>query len=127
MRKLFVVSLLVVFVLLSIVIFMLCRVAPGYLFPVLEGGNLIMLALSLAAWFLVEAQTGKGKTPSAFIRGVSGASFLKLMVCMVAILIYVALNRDTIHKPSIFVLMGIYAVYTTVETIMLSKLARIAK
>jgi len=62
--------------------------------------------------------------PQAFVRGVYSASFLKLMVCMVSILVYVLLNRTHIHKPSVFVLFGIYAVYTVVETWVLSKRVR---
>jgi Na+/H+ antiporter NhaA len=55
---------------------------------------------------------------------VYSASFLKLMVCMIAILVYVLLNRAHLHKASVFILFGIYALYTIVETWILSKLAR---
>jgi Ca2+/Na+ antiporter len=43
---------------------------------------------------------------------------------MTAMLIYIVINRDTIHKPSVFVLFGIYAVYTAIETVILSKTAK---
>jgi Ca2+/Na+ antiporter len=58
------------------------------------------------------------------VRGVYSASFLKLMVCMVSLLVYVMLNRATIHKPTVFVLFGIYAVYTIAETILLSRIVK---
>jgi len=95
---------------------------PGYQLYVLETGNVIMAALSLSSYLLV--QRSLSNNPQAFVRGVSGASFLKLMVCMVSILVYVLLNRTHIHKPSVFILFGIYAVYTIMETILLSKLVR---
>jgi hypothetical protein len=43
---------------------------------------------------------------------------------MTAILVYVLMFRSNVHKPSVFVLFGIYAVYTILETWALSKMAR---
>ena len=88
----------------------------------LETGNGIMALLSLVTYGLVKKQM-EGR-PEAFVRGVYSSSFLKLMVCMISILVYVLLNRSHIHKPSVFMLFGIYAVYTIMETWLLSKLVR---
>ena len=82
-----------------------------------------MAILSISAYLMVQKQMDNNN-PQAFVRGVSGASFLKLMVCMVSILVYVLLNRAHIHKPSVLIMFGIYAVYTIMETILLSKLVR---
>lgn len=122
MKKLFVISIVTIFVLLSIVFFMMKSYVPVFQFPALETGNMIMAALSLISFFLVEKQLDN--RPQAFVRSVYSASFLKLMVCMTSILVYVLLNRAHIHKPSVFILFGIYAVYTITETWLLSKLAR---
>jgi len=122
MKNKYIAAIVSVFVVLSIFLFMLDKYVPAFGFTVMEIGNAVMLTLCLGAYFLVMRQIGK--TPGAFVRGVSSATFLKLMVCMVAVLVYVLLNRVHIHKPTVFVLMGIYAVYTVVETNMLSKLAR---
>jgi len=78
--------------------------------------------LSLGTFLLVEKQVD-GR-PQVFVRSVYSASFLKLMVCMVSILVYVLLNRANIHKPTVYVLFGIYATYTITETWLLSKLVR---
>ena len=121
MKKTFIIATLVIFVSLTAVFYALKIYAPDYNFIVLESGNIIMAVLSLSAYFMIMKNVDK---PQAFVRGVSGASFLKLMVCMVSILVYVMLNRANIHKASVFVLFGIYAVYTAMETILLSKLAR---
>jgi Ca2+/Na+ antiporter len=96
--------------------------APAYKFVALETGNAVMAFLSVISYLMVQKQLEHNT--QAFVRGVSGASFLKLMVCMVSILVYVLLNRTHIHKPSVFVMLGIYAVYTMTETILLSKLVR---
>ncbi len=125
MKKVFTIYIVSIFIILSIVFYVLQMQIPTFRFAVLEAGNAIMMTLSLSAFFIVQKQTGK--SGGAFVRGVSGASFLKLMVCMVAVLVYVALNRSTIHKPSIFILMAIYLVYSATETVLLSKMARTIK
>src|ERR1700760_1365350 len=104
MKNKFAIAILAVFVLLSAGLHILEHYKPAYEYAVLETGNVIMLILCLGAYMIVKKQTGK--TPGAFVRGITGASFLKLMVCMVAVLVYVLINREHIHKPTVFVLMG---------------------
>jgi hypothetical protein len=125
MRTKFVVSVVIVFVVLTALFFAMRTYAPAFHFNVLMGGNIIMALLSLCSYLIVTRQLHE--RPAAFVRGVSAASFLKLMICMVGILVYVLLNRASIHKPSVFVLFGIYALYTSIETISLSKLARVER
>lgn len=125
MRQYFTLVIIFIFLLLSAVFYGMKVYAPEYRFSVLMTGNVVMAALSITTYFIVR-KTMNDK-PEAFVRGVYGATFLKLMVCMASILLYAMLNRKNIHKPSLFVLFGIYAVYTAVETWLLSKLARDAK
>lgn len=116
---------LVVFVVLTAIIYIVHSFAPQFSIIALEGGNLIMAVLTMCAYFIVNMQM-KG-SPAAFVRGISGVSLLKMMVCMIAALIYIVLNRSNIHKGTIFALMGVYAVYAAAETILLSKMARQGK
>lgn len=112
-----------IFVLLTALFYaMHTTLAPAFHFGALEGANIIMAALTLSSYLIVTRQFDR--KPEAFVRGVYSSSFLKLMVCMVSILVYVLLNRKQLHKPSVFVLFGIYTIYTVVETLMLSKIAR---
>ena len=122
MKQKFIILTLIIFVLLSGLFISMHFYSPAYQVYALETGNVIMAVLSLSSYLMV--QKSLGNNPQAFVRGVSGASFLKLMVCMVSILVYVLLNRSHIHKPSVFIMFGIYAVYTIMETILLSKLVR---
>lgn len=122
MTKYFALIILTVFALLSAVFYSMITFAPAYSFPAMMTANALMASLSLLSYFIVQKQIKS--RPEAFVRGVYSATFLKLMICMVAILIYIMLFRKTLHKPSIFVLFGIYAVYTAIETIMLQKLAK---
>jgi hypothetical protein len=125
MRRQFIVAIVVVLLILDVSFRVLKSYAPEFQTAVLQGANIIMAALSLAAYFLVNRQIGN--RPHAFVRGVYSASLLKLMVCMFAVLAYVLVNRAHIHKPTVFMLFGVYAVYSIVETILLSRTAKTTK
>lgn len=116
-------ALLGVFVLLSAAIYALNYFNPQFSLAVLMGGNLIVLLISIAA-FAIVSKTFKER-PQAFVRGVMGGTMVKFFACIVAMLIYVLLYRNRIYKPEIFMLLAIYAVYSIVETIMLSRMAKV--
>jgi hypothetical protein len=125
MSKTFLATIIVVFILLSAIFYAMKVYAPAYRYIVLMTGNIIMASLSVVTYIMITRQIDN--RPQAFVRGVSSASFLKLMVCMISILAYVLINKSNIHKPTVFVLLGIYAVYSVTETILLSKQARAMK
>ena len=114
MNKKPIIVIIALFIVLSVTFKMITSQFPDYRFAVLEGGNILMAVLSLASYLMV-ANT-LNASPNAFVRGIMGATMLKLFVCLASMLMYVVLNRPNIHKPSIFVLFGVYAVYTVVET-----------
>lgn len=122
MNKYFVYIVVLVFLVLSALFYLLHSAVPEYRLEVLMTGNAVMAILTAVSYLIVKKTVHD--RPQAFVRGVYGGSLLKLMICMFGLLIYVFINRPNIHKPSVFMLMGIYAVYTTIETISLSKLAR---
>ena len=122
MTKKFIYSILTVFTLLCIIFFLLNNSYPRFSLNILLGGNAFMAVLSILIFFI--ARKNIHGRPEVFVRGVFGATFLKMFICILGILIFVLLNRTHIHKPSIFILCGIYIVYTTVETWLLMKLAK---
>ncbi len=125
MSKNFAVVVIIIFVVLSGIFYALKLSKPEYNFVELMVGNAIMALLSAGTYYFLKNQMS-GR-PAAFVRGVSAATFTKLIVCMAAIMAYAFLNKDHLHKPSLFVLFGIYAVYTVAETRFLSKLAKETK
>jgi hypothetical protein len=125
MKKKFINTIVILFVLLSIVVYVLHQYLPAYSFAALMGGNILMAVLSLSSFLMVTRQMQQ--KPQAFVRAVYAGTFSKMLVCMFAILIYVMVNRNTLYKPLIFVLFGIYIVYTVAETSVLSKTARDTK
>lgn len=122
MKKYFIPIILALFVLLSVVFYLLHQQVPQISFSVLMAGNGLMAILVLGGYLIVKKQIGS--RPQAFVRGVYSSSFLKLFVCMVAILAYVLVDKEHIYRPVLFILFGIYAVYTVFETWALSQMAR---
>ena len=122
MNKYFIFIDTLIFIILGAIFYAIHNAAPDYQLGVLMIGNAIMAILTATSYLIVKKTVHE--RPQAFVRGVYGASLLKLMVCMFSILAYVLINRPNIHKPSVFILLGIYIVYTAAETISLSKLAR---
>lgn len=113
------------FLLLQAVFYFLNQAAPAYNLWVLSVANGVMAGLSVAGFYIVKNQAA-GR-PEAFVRGVYGATLLKLMICMTSILIFLLLNRSNLHKPTLFILFGIYAIYTGMETWLLSQQVRKTK
>ncbi len=125
MKRRFVLIQLVIFAVLTGLFLGLHAMQPAFDTLALHTANTLMLVLSISAHKLVNRKIA-GR-PQAFVQGVYSASLLRLMVCMVAMLAYVMLNRHNIHKPTVFVLFGVYAVYSAAETILLSKTARTSR
>jgi hypothetical protein len=125
MKNNFIAVVIILFALLSGFFYMLQVNAPQFSLGLLMGANIIMALLTIIGHFIVRKQISS--RPQAFVRGVYSATFLKLMVCIAGILVYVLVNRPNVHKPSLFMTFGIYAIYTIFETMMLSKMAKTTK
>ena len=125
MKNNFILVIIVLFAILSGLFYLLEASAPQFSFNLLMGGNIIMAARTIAGYSIVRKQITN--RPEAFVRGVYGATFMKLLVCIGAILIYALLNKPNVHKPSLFMTFGIYAIYTVFETLMLQKMAKTTK
>lgn len=125
MKNYFIIVIFVLLGLLSGLFLWLRETMPEYDFEAMMTANVIMAALSLITWLMVKAKLN-GR-PQSFVGGVFSSTFLKLFVCIVGILGYAMVNKPNVHKPTLFVMFGIYIVYSAAETIMLQKLARQAK
>ncbi len=113
---------LILFLLLEPPIEALCRHEPRLDHIAITAANIIMALLSLAAWAMLRKNVGE--RPQAFVRGVYGATMLRLFVCLIGITTYALMNRGHLYKPTLFVIFGIYIVYTAVETAVFSRTAK---
>ncbi len=85
--------------------------------------NLILFTVSAIAFFL-QKRGLKATNPHAFVRSVYLSMIIKLAICMIGVFVYISYVGNNINKPSLFVSMGLYFVYTTIEVIALMKSAR---
>ncbi|MEO6833211.1 MAG: hypothetical protein ABI378_11835 [Chitinophagaceae bacterium] len=114
--------LLIAVVALSIFFKLFCDANPGYDFPALMVANLLMFGLSLIGWFMLRRRSNQ--RAQVFVQGVYGTTMLRLFVCIIGILAYALINKPNVHKPSLFMMFGIYIIYMAIETIYFSRITR---
>ena len=64
------------------------------------------------------------KNSHAFFRLVYGSFMLKLIFLAASAFAYIMVERKDVNKPSLFVCMGLYLIYTFIEVNTLVKTAR---
>ncbi len=96
---------------------------PVYSFKILMIGNILLALVSLFNFLIIKKAVGD-KNPNALIRAKTGGMMLKFFVAIGAMLAYIFINNKQVHKPTIFVFLGIYIVYAIIEALELSKIAK---
>jgi hypothetical protein len=122
MKKKIVPLMLVIFVVLCAVVWGVGMIYRPFDTVALITGNALMAVLSISSILMIKKQLHA--RPQAFVRGVSGASFLKLIVCGGGILAYAFAQKPNVDKPTLLAFLGIYTVYAVVETLFLSRMAQ---
>ncbi|KAA5533146.1 hypothetical protein F0919_11390 [Taibaiella lutea] len=123
MQHKFVLSIVIVCLILSGLIYYLFTQNPAYDFPTLIIANLLLAVVSLLSFNIIKRGIESGNA-NAFVRGKMTGTLIKFFVCISALLIYVFLNNRQVHKPSLFLFLGMYVVYNAIEAVPLSKMAR---
>lgn len=111
-----------VFVAIAALVFVL-KESDLFTFNALFYGNLVIFILSILS-YAISSRFANSENNGAFVRGVMGGTFLKFFLALVFGLVYIMLNKDSINKADIFGLMGMYIIYTTIETVFLAKSSR---
>ena len=86
-------------------------------------GNLILFVITLIS-FLLSRRSLKSDNPQAFVRAMYGSVMIKLFVCAIAAFIYFNIAKKDVNKPGLFICMGLYIIYTSIEVSSLTKLLR---
>lgn len=86
-------------------------------------GNLFLFAITFVS-FLIAQKGLQQKNPHAFVRSVYVSIIIKLFACIIAAFAYIATYRKAINKPALFILMGLYLVYTFIEVAQLTRLLK---
>lgn len=123
MKKYYLLIILLLSILLFGLIYLWCGQHPEYDMIALMVANWLLAGLSVVSYFMLQSKL-KAERPQVFVNGVYGSTLLRLMVCMGSIFVYLYLHQGHLHKPSIFAKMGLYIVYTVMETIGLTNMAK---
>ena len=86
-------------------------------------GNMILFIITLLS-FLLGKKGLNSTNPHSFVRSVYTSMLLKLFGCAIAAFIYIATSKDNVNKPALFILMGLYLVYSFIEVSVLTKMLR---
>jgi hypothetical protein len=123
MRHKFVLSIVIIFLIFSGLIYFLFTKNVAYDMPSLLIANLILACVSLLSFNIIKRGIDSNNA-NAFVRAKMTGTMIKFFVCIAILLIYVFLNNRQVHKPSLFLFLGMYAVYSAIESVPLSKMAR---
>jgi hypothetical protein len=88
---------------------------------VLLSANLLFFTINLLIFFL-QKRGVKNPNPNVFVRAVLGGTMIKMAVCIIAVMLYVLLWRDSFSKMSVFAAMFLYLIYLAVEVAAASKM-----
>lgn len=86
-------------------------------------GNILLAGITALSYYFcmrgMKAQSGH-----AFVRGVFISTFLKLLICASAVVVYVVLFREYVTKSTLILFFLLYILYTVLETASLMKIAK---
>jgi hypothetical protein len=116
---------LIVFFLISLGLLALkiSKIAPAVDYTALFLGNLILFTATLLSYSLYK-RTLRNGSMQAFLRAMYGSLFLKMMICILAILIYVWIARSNVSRIAIFGCFGFYFIYTFMEVKILMRMSK---
>ena len=83
-------------------------------------GNLILFVATFLS-YIFALRGLKSNNPHAFIRSVYVSIMVKFFICLLAALIYIIMYRANLNKPALFICMGLYLIYTSMEVMILTK------
>lgn len=124
MKKSFLISIIVAALLLSGLIFILNHQDSRYdLLPLLIG-NVLLAVLALVSYSLTQKGLAAG-SGHALLRAKYTSLLLKFGVGLGAFFGYLFyVGKDNVHRPILFLFLGMYVVYAALEAVPLSKSAR---
>jgi predicted neutral ceramidase superfamily lipid hydrolase len=83
--------------------------------------NSIIFLMSFAA-FLAQQKALNDKNPNVFIRSVMATMMVRMLVCVLAVLVYKFLSADAFSNNAVFISLFLYLVYLAIEVYAIMKL-----
>lgn len=86
-------------------------------------GNLILFAVTALSFYFYTRSMGS-KNPYAITRLMYGSVLVRMIVCLVAVFVYVSIVGKAMNQGAIFSCLFLYFVYTGVEVAILMKMSK---
>jgi hypothetical protein len=115
----------ILFILVNVIvlIFRSFLEANGFDTVFLITANAILFMLSILG-FVIQMKGLKSTNVNAFIRSLYSSLLAKMVIIMIAVIIYIFITGGKVNKASLFTSMGLYFFYTAIEVTQLMKIAR---
>ncbi len=114
---------LFIFINVLVLVFRNFLIQSGFEINFLLGANMVLFLLSSFGFF-IQTKGVNSSNINAFICGIYSSLLMKMFVIVAAIFIYIFITGGKVNKPSLFISMAIYLLYTSIEVIQLMKIAR---
>jgi len=88
---------------------------------VVLAGNLLLFLISLLN-IIRSANAIDKPNPQVFVRVFYSGFVIRLFACAIAAFIYIYTQQGRINKPALFICLGIYIIYSLIETTTLKKI-----
>lgn len=88
---------------------------------VVLAGNLLLFLISLLN-IIRSANAIDKPNPQVFVRVFYSGFVIRLFACAIAAFIYIYMQQGRINKPALFICLGIYIIYSLIETTTLKKI-----
>lgn len=95
----------------------------GFSAKLLLAGNVILFCLAFFG-FLFQTKGLTSSNTNVFLRSIYASLLVKIFVVIIALALYLFIEKGKVNKPSIFCLMGLYILYTFIEVRQLLKISR---
>jgi len=86
-------------------------------------GNLILFMATILSFFLF-TRSFYSKNAHAIVRTMYSGVLIKMMMCLVAVFIYISIAGKSVNKAGVFGCMFLYLIYTFTEVAILMKLSK---
>ena len=85
--------------------------------------NSLFFALAIITFF-IQWKAMQNSNPNVFVRSVMAGMMIKMLVCVIAVIIYRFAMKDSFSEKSVIAAICIYFVYLVIEVRLLTKLTR---
>lgn len=114
-----------------IIVFIIFLIAPFALSNILEQNNIdknvllwsnaLFFVISIIS-FSIQKKAMANKNPHAFVRSVTGGMMLKMLLCIIAIILYIYASGAAFNKRAVFISLFLYLVYLFTEVMVVMKM-----